>query len=405
VKTRIQQLLFVMAALIGLLVIGIGLSGCSDRANPAEPDLVADADSLFRQPYHFNNLAGNALKDAVSRFIYVYAPPGYAPIGEGAPSPVLYLLHDFGYDQNQFEIYNLGEMANKMMTQGELAPMIIVIVDASNLFGLGMYANSSVAGNYENMIVPELLFAVEEASGAYNTHARVAGKDARAIGGIGFGGQAALKLAIEHPDLFSSVSAMNAPLAYAGDGGVTTEGIRGMFKYYFIENMVTAGDYDGYTAVLPQIDRPITRMLFAMAAAYSPTIDVGFLRPWTVQFNVPGFTDTVYFDLPFDQSLYVEEPVWERWMEHDVRQLYSENPDALDDVAVYIDASQEDEYGFHLQTALFVDDLEARGTVEYEYHTYVGTKTLPAGHDRLINTRLAEMLKFHAALLAQPAGQ
>jgi len=405
VKTRIQQFLFVMAALAGLLVIGMVLPGCSERENPVEPDLVADADSLFRQPYHFNNLEGNALKDEVSRFIYVYAPPGYAPIGQGGPSPVLYLLHDFGYDQNQFEIYNLGEMANNMMGQGELAPMIIVIVDASNLFGLGMYANSHVAGNYEDMIVPELLFAIEEASGAYNTHTRVAGKAARAIGGIGFGGQAALKLAIKHPDLFSSVSALNAPLAYAGDGGVTTEGIRGMFKSFFIENMVPAGDYDAYTAVVPRRDRPITRMLFAMAAAYSPTIDVEFLRPWSVRFNVPGFTDIVYFDFPFDQNLYIEEPVWERWMEHDVRRLYAENPGALDDVDVYIEASEEDEYGFQLQTALFVDDLQARGTVDYEYHTYSGTKTLPAGHDRLINTRLAEMLKFHAARLAQPSGQ
>ena len=80
------------------------------------------------------------------------------------------------------------------------------------------------------------------------------------------------------------------------------------------------------------------------------------------------------------------------------------NPGALDEVAVYIDAALEDQYGFHLQAALFAQDIENLGTVtDFEYHTYSGSPDLPADHGRLIGARLGQMLKFHSDRLAQPA--
>ena len=397
---RVATWKWVFVALAAVLLLGAGvlITGCSDRTNPVTPGFAQLA-IPFTQAYGFEaSLGNNALRDDPSRNICIYLPPGYGQPGEGRPYPVLYLLHDFGYDHTQFGMHGLYTLANDLLAKGEIKPMLIVTVDASNSFGLGMYANSEVCGNYEDMIVQELIRAIER---TYNVH-KSGGRLARAIGGLGFGGQAAMKLAIKRPDLFSSVSALNAPLAYAGDGQ-TTDGLRGLFKYYFIENNVTPGQYNAYAAVRPQPSTPITGMLFAMAAAYSPTQDRRYLRPYTVQYTIPGYNDVVYFELPFDHRMYIEEPVWQRWMQHDVRTLLAASPHALDNIAVYLDAAQQDQYGFQLQTALLAHDLDMAGTVSYEYNTYMGTAGIPADHESLVSTRLAALLKFHSARLAQPA--
>lgn len=411
-KKRVLRFVSVMAAVV-LFTTGMFLSGCGERENPVSTEFAGFNMPSTQSLGFTNSLEGYPLDpggEEVPRTVNVYLPPGYAMRGEDRPYPVLYLLHDFGFDNWQFEIYNLSTLVNDLLAKGEIKPMLIVTIDASNLFGLGMYANSSVCGNYEDLIFLELVGRVDDLARGWNVHwkAGLNGREARAIGGLGFGGQAAIKLAIKHPDWFSSVSALNAPLAFAGDGE-TTDGFLGMFKYFFIENGVAPGDYDAYAAVRPNkaIVAPITDMLFAMSAAFSPTQDLAYLRPWTVRFKVPGYTDTVYFDLPFDHHLYVEGPVWDRWLEHDPWTLLANNPDSLNNVAVYIDAAQEDQYGFHLQTAIFVQEMRDLGlvdTLKYQYHTYSGTMGLTADHQRMIGTRLADLLKFHSAHLAQPAG-
>jgi len=387
-----------MAAAV-LLIMAIFPSGCGERENPVEPEL-AEISLPYTYAYGTSILQSNALRDNPSRDITISTPPGYE--SGGRPYPVLYLLHDFNHNNLQFEIYKLHRLANQMVLDGEIEPMLIVTANATNRFGGSMYANSAVCGQYEDLMVAELMQEIDE---SFDTHTR-AGRDARAIGGLGFGGQAAIKLAIKHPELFSSASALNAPLAYAGDGE-TTDGFLGMFKYFFIENGIAPGDLDAYAAVLPSPGTPVTNMLFAMAAAYSPSQDLASLRPWSVGYEVPKTVDTVYFDMPFDHQLYVEQPIWNRWLEHDVKTLLTRNPDALDDTPVYIDVALEDEYGFHLQSAVFVQEMRDLGlvdTVKYQYHTYTGTLGYSADHTALIATRLAELLKFHSAHLAQPGG-
>jgi S-formylglutathione hydrolase FrmB len=389
---------------LALCVTTIFLAGCGQRENTVEPE-QAVVGFLWNQALNRPSLVGNSLRDVPSRTIYIYAPDEDLMRGESEPYPVLYLLHDYGADHHQFEIYNLLEIIADLSAAGEIEPMLVVIIEATNLYGLGMYANSSVCGNYEDLIVPELVDQIDK---EFAVHTE-GGREARAIGGIGFGGQAAVKLAIKHPELFSSVSAMNAPLAFAGDGGVTTEGIPGLFKYFFIENDLPAGDFEAYKSVRddPDPSKFITNMIFSMAAAFSPTVDLNYLRPWSVRDTIPNYTDVVYFELPFDHQAYLESQVWDRWLEHDVRTLYAQNEyqDALDDIAVYIDAGADDQYGFQHQSALFAQDLAAHGKVDYQFEIYSGTDGLTADHNQMLALRLIEVLKFHSAHLEQPEGQ
>ncbi len=381
-----------------LLTAAVFLVGCGDRENPVDSK-AREYRVPTRQPINAPALNGNQLQESSSRVTYVYEPPGHVAFDIGPRFPVLYLLHDYGFDYQQFEIFDMYSLVDDLIARGEIEPMLIVTIDASTLYGLGMYTNSRICGNHEDLILVDLIENTELRT--YNVHTR-AGAAARAIGGIGFGGQAAIKFAIEHPEMFSSVSAINAPLAYAGDG-VTTNGLQDLFKYYFIENNVAPGDYDRYREVRdnPVPSALVTNMLYSMASAYSPNIDLDFLRPWTVRDTVPGYTDVVYFDLPFDHQLYVEGPVWDRWMEHDVFTLLSEKPNALDDIPVYLDAGDDNQYGFQYQTRIFAELLNNLG-VDYTYHTYRGTVSLNADDEQMVATRLTEMLKFHSAHLAQP---
>lgn len=399
-KKRAIQTVSVLAALV-ICAMALFLAGCGQRENPVESG-QAELGFRFGQSVGMNSLAGNSLRDVPSRTIYVYAPHEKLKRGESVPFPVLYLLHDYGADHNQFEMYNIGEMIADLMASGEIEPMLVVTIEATDLYGLGMYANSSVCGNYEDLIVPELIDLIDRQFAVHTA----AGRDARAIGGIGFGGQAAIKLVLKHPDLFSSISAMNAPLAFAGDGGVTTEGIPGLFKFFFIENGLPPGDFEAYKAVRdnPDPSKFVTNLIFSMSAAFSPTVDLNYLRPWSARDTIPNYTDVVYFELPFDHQTYVESQVWDRWLEHDVRTLYArdEYREALNDVAVYIDAGEDDEFGFQHQSALFAQDLAARGNIDYQFHMYGGTDVLTADHNQMLALRLVEVLKFHSARLARP---
>ncbi len=404
--------IIVMIAGLGLLFAMLLLAGCGERENPLDPEPVdlSGATPMVQSMNFGSSLAGFPLDpedQRQSRVIRVYTPPEHEGAGMGPRFPVLYLLHDHGSDERQFDFYGLSQMAHDMIVTGEIKPMIIVTMDAANMFGLGMYANSSVAGHYEDLIYPDLVNQIDEGV-SFDTHI-LGGANARAIGGIGFGGQAALKIAMKNPDVFASVSAINAPLAFAGDGGVTSNGLQDLFKFFFIENDLPPGDFEAYTGVRdsPDLDHKITSMIFAMSAAFSPTTDLQFLRPWTSRFRVPGFTDTAFFELPFDHQNYVDAQVWNRWLEEDVRTLYAQDEysASLDNIAVYIDAAENDQYGFFRQAELFAEDLAARGEVNYIFKSYGDTDGLTADHDQMIRLRLGEILKFHSEHLELPLQQ
>jgi hypothetical protein len=261
-----------------------------------------------------------------------------------------------------------------------------------------------MAGKYEDLVYPDLVTQIDEGR-SFDTHVR-GGSSARAIGGLGFGGQAAIKIAMKNPDVFGSVSAINAPLAFAGDGGATSNGLQDLFKFFFIENELPPGDFTAYKTKRdnPDLDNKITSMVFAMSAAFSPTTDLQFLRPWTSRFKVPGFNDTAYFELPFDHQTYLSAQVWSRWLEHDVLPLYGmeEYRSNLNDIALYIDAAENDQFGFYRQAEVFAEALVAGGHVDYEFESYGDTQGLTADHTEMVRLRLREILLFHSEHLELP---
>jgi len=183
VKKRVMQIVMVTAAL-GLCSLLLFLTGCSERENAAEPVHATSWSPPINQSMG-TGLSGNALQDEAARTIHLYAPNTSVKYGESRPYPVLYLLHDYGADHFQFETFNLGEILGNLVDAGEIKPMLVATIQATDLYGLGMYANSSVAGRYEDLIVPELISYIERQFAVHTD----GGRNARAISGVGFGGR------------------------------------------------------------------------------------------------------------------------------------------------------------------------------------------------------------------------
>jgi len=132
----------------------------------------------------------------------IYLPKGY---NRKAKYPVLYLIH--GYTDNEdrwIPNLNLKAAADKLIDEDKITPLIIVMPQINNSFGINTdkIMNMSLkfsAGLYEDYLYKELIPYIDK-----NYHT-LKNKRARYIGGLSMGGFAALHLAFRHPDMFSKV--------------------------------------------------------------------------------------------------------------------------------------------------------------------------------------------------------
>ncbi|TYP77540.1 alpha/beta hydrolase [Paenibacillus methanolicus] len=142
--------------------------------------------------------------------VSVYLPPGYDP---DVRYPVLYALYGYGGTHaSWFDYLSLDDVADRLIREGRLHPLLIVSPDYGNSFGV----NSSPAdgrdpgtvsiGRYEDYLMQEVVPYVDD---RYSTQDN---KSGRSIGGASMGGYAALYLGFNHPGLFGKVGAHSAAL-------------------------------------------------------------------------------------------------------------------------------------------------------------------------------------------------
>ena len=131
----------------------------------------------------------------------LYYPPSYEQSQE--KYPVIFFLH--GANENEKRWSTRGQtdlMLDRMIAADEIGEFIVAIPFGANSF----YTNSINGERWEDMITDEFIPLIESTTRAEGTRA------GRAISGISMGGYGALKLALKHPDVFSSVSAHSAML-------------------------------------------------------------------------------------------------------------------------------------------------------------------------------------------------
>ena len=184
-----------MAALlvIPLLLIPPGL-----RAQPAGRVVVDTVPAP--------SLAGNLLGDADRQEAFVYLPPGYDD--SDARYPVLYLLHGVldspeVWVEPVYDGMTIQSTMDSLIGAGEIGPAIVVMPNGRNAYGGSYYANSPVSGNWADFIARDLVAHVD---GEYRTLAK---RESRAIFGHSMGGLGAIRLSMDHPEVFSVAWGMN----------------------------------------------------------------------------------------------------------------------------------------------------------------------------------------------------
>jgi enterochelin esterase-like enzyme len=141
--------------------------------------------------------------------IVVYLPQGYSRQNE---YQVLYLLHGYSHtEENWLKKIEIDKKADEMIVAEKIKPVIIVMPQIDNSFGINSALQTSVVGGndpkfnfnfgrYEDYLYQEVIPYIDT---HYNT---IPYREGRWIGGQSMGGYAALHLAFEHKDMFSKTA-------------------------------------------------------------------------------------------------------------------------------------------------------------------------------------------------------
>jgi S-formylglutathione hydrolase FrmB len=285
-------------------------------------------------------LRANPLGDPFVRRVPVYLPPGYETSSTRYPSVYVLtgftgrgtmLLNDAAWEET------LPQRMDRLIAEGKVRPMILVMPDCFTRIGGSQYLNSPAVGRYEDHVVKELVPFVDK---QYRT---LADRDHRAVLGKSSGGYGSVVLAMRHPDVFGLMASHSGDMyfeyCYKPD---IIGAVRGLKKYGGLDKF-----WNEFPTIHPQ-DRDFRSLLniVAMAACYSP-------NP-----NAPHG-----FDLPFDtETGELRDDVWQRWLTWDPVCIVDKHLDALRSLRlIYLDAGLRDEFNLQYGARIFAKRLQARG--------------------------------------------
>lgn len=149
------------------------------------------------------NLNSHTLKKPMAFSIYL--PDTYPHKGL---LPVLYFFHGRNGDEHFIEQLNVRDIADKLIKEGVINPMIIVCPSMDNTRGLNTSDCSAKifndemsidVGRYEDYFIQEIVPFVDD---NFNT---ITSRDRRYVGGASAGGFAAIHYGLRYPELFSKV--------------------------------------------------------------------------------------------------------------------------------------------------------------------------------------------------------
>ncbi len=188
------------------------------------------------------------------RKMVVYLPPGY----DDSPRryPVIYFFPDaFAGYRDIFDHKGAQEIFDRAIAAGTIDKFILVAVDMNTSLGSSWCVNSPATGNWEDFIVRELQPYVDA---NYKT---LSVPSSRGIAGEFMGAYCAIRLGMEHPDVFTSVYGLH-PVG-------TGSGLKVMLSLPNWDLMANAKSLDdvrkdGYSTIftsifqafLPDPDRP-----------------------------------------------------------------------------------------------------------------------------------------------------
>jgi len=269
------------------------------------------------------------------RALSVYLPPGYHETEDRYP--VIYFLHGFG---GNHVIPGLPDILDYAITSGRIRPFILVVSDQRTSYGGSFYSNSGIFGNWEDFTAFDLVSHMDR---NYRT---IAKKESRGITGHSMGGYGALKIAMHHPEIFSTV--------YAISPGALT----------------IVREYGPNSSTFRDLSRINT--LEELNRTYFGRVMVAFGRSWSPNPANPPF----YCDLPFEyqeQELIVHQDVLEKWYDNMPLHMIDDHLDNLQALrAIKLDWGRNAGDRFTLQCDMFSQRLENVGITHFA-EEYIGT--------------------------------
>jgi enterochelin esterase family protein len=269
-------------------------------------------------------LRGNAFGDPVARPLAVYTPPHFDPEGSRRYGAI-YVLHGYTGDvaalvsARPWET-NVVQWADRLVREGTMPPVVVVLVDGNNRLGGSQYATHVVRDT------------VAYVDAAYPTIAHEGG---RAVVGKSSGGFGALHLAMTRPGTFCAFA------SHSGDANFLGAYVG---EFARAQRVLESHDRDPRTFV-EAFERKHKRsqdelhaiMLLGQAAAYSPRSAEAF-----------------DFDLPFDLATGAfREDAFARWLAFDPAETCVAH---AADVGARIVAARIREMGLDVRHEEFDDD-------------------------------------------------
>ncbi|MDF1543920.1 MAG: alpha/beta hydrolase-fold protein [bacterium] len=405
------------------------LAGCSDRGTNVP--VTADSD-FIRTPQDFRivpsvhdfypELTFQIRNEFRLQEMATYIPEASVPppYGTAEAVPLLVLLPP--QDRNQYYYFNHGlqELADEMIAEGIIRPMIITCLSNDKVFGGYFFAGSSpFAGDYDGIIGGSLIDYLNTQFPLLDSPAK------RAIGGFGQGAYGAMRAAILNPNTFTSIAVGDGPLDF--DGPFGNSGLMSLFDDALTEQGLDASTYRSFDSSGVW---NVSRLFIGGAMAFTPHItDV-----WWTRINIfaPGFPDPIGFQtqidsvfinsdtvtliqnkyqhknldigfhLPFDGNGNAYPPVWNIWLDNNLenimeyfRSTYGATPLSEADIMVF--SSKEARLGFNEQTQSFVETLKNPPySFDVQTKEYMGSDGNPATHDQYLYELMREMLIFHS---------
>ena len=187
----------------GLLAFG-GEALTHAQAKTEVPPVVPGAKPVTVEhiKIHGASLEGNLEGDAVDRDVIVFLPPSYFK-DKHRRYPVVYALHGYsiGAEQWTHEIH-VPQTIEGAFAQGA-KEMIVVLPDSKTVYGGSMYSSSVTTGNFERFIYHDVVNYIDA---HYRT---IPNRLARGLVGHSMGGYGALRIGMQHPEVFGSLYVMS----------------------------------------------------------------------------------------------------------------------------------------------------------------------------------------------------
>jgi enterochelin esterase-like enzyme len=162
--------------------------------------LAPGAGAQESRVYETRTLKSQILK--MDRHYAVYLPPGYEETDTSYP--VLYLLHGSGDDHTGWvQFGQVRHIADKAISEGTAAPMIIVMPDA-NTKVKGYFNQPDGSFPYEDFFFDELIPHIEA---TYRVRSE---RRYRAVSGLSMGGGGTIFYALHHPEVFAAAAPLSA---------------------------------------------------------------------------------------------------------------------------------------------------------------------------------------------------